>query len=266
MLITAHPFRGRRQITDARPLDRRGYYRSPITMPEYRIGQEPANKGRKFPPEPLTPREALSLVEACGKGYAGARNKALITLLWRSGLRVAEALALYPKDVDLEEGRVHVLHGKGDKSRIVAIDPMAGAVIRDWLEARRELGATSKQRLFCVISKPTIGEPMHAAYVRNMVKDAAIKAGFDPDRRVHPHALRHTHAYELFSEGFRLDFIQGQLGHSSLSVTARYIEHLNPAERVDAIRGRRWPGVVAPSLAGVVAEPTPISTASAVGT
>lgn len=223
-----------------RPLDRRGYYRSPITLPEYHQGREPANKGLKFPAEPLSSREVLALIGACGRGAAGKRNRALIAVMWRTGLRVSEVLALYPKDVELDAGRVHVLHGKGDRSRTVGIDPAAGAIVSDWLQARRELGVGPRRRLFCVISEPTIGEPLHTQYVRGMLKDLAVKAGID--KRVHPHALRHTHAFELFAEGVRLDFIQRQLGHSNLSVTARYIEHLNPAEVVDQIRARSWPG------------------------
>lgn len=238
MLTIPHARPARVQL---HPLDRRGYYRSPITLPSYRQGQEPANKGRKFPVDVLSEREVLALVNACSnRGPSGLRNRALIVLMWRTGLRVNEALALQPRDVDLEGGRVHVRHGKGDKSRTVGIDPAACAVVQLWAEARRKLGAKPSQPLFCVISKPTIGEAMYSSYVRNLMKQAALKAGFDPSRRVHPHQLRHTHAYELFSEGFRLDYIQRQLGHNDLAVTARYIAHLNPADVVNAIRERTW--------------------------
>src|SRR5947209_458856 len=71
VLSVPAPRRERAPVGRAR--DRRGYYRSPITMPEYRKGQAPANKGRRFPPEPLRPREVLALIEACGRGAAGRR-------------------------------------------------------------------------------------------------------------------------------------------------------------------------------------------------
>lgn len=222
-----------------RPRDRRGFYRSPVTLADYRIGKSPPNKGRKFPPEPLTPREVLALIDACAKGSAGARNRALIALLWRTGLRVSEALALYPKDIDLDRGAVMVLHGKGDKSRVVGIDAAAAALLRPWMDARKKLGLTFREPLFCVISRPSVGKPMHSAYVRNLFKELAAKAGIE--RRVHPHGLRHTHAFELAGERVDLRVIKEQLGHTSLSTTARYIEHLNPAERLDVIRGREWP-------------------------
>jgi len=224
-----------------RQLDRRGYYRSPVTLQSYRKGVAPANKGRKFPPEPLTQREVLALINACPRtGSAGPRNRALLAVLWRAGLRVSEALDLYPKDVDLDVGTIRVLHGKGDRARTVAIDSMAGEFVARWLEVRRELGITWRNPLFCTISGPTKGGPVYDAYVRNMVKQAAQRAGIE--KRVHPHGLRHTHAFELAGERTDLRLIKQQLGHASLSVTARYVEHLNPSELVDAIRARPWPG------------------------
>jgi site-specific recombinase XerD len=219
--------------------DRRGYYRSPVTLAEYHRGKPAPNKGRRFPPEPLTPRECLALLDGCGRGAGGKRNAALIAVLWRAGLRVSEALALLPKDVDLERGEILVLHGKGNKSRLVGVDRMACDLISVWLEQRRELGATRGQPLFCVISKPTIGKPMHASYVRNLLKDLGAKAGIE--KRCHPHGLRHTHASELADEGVDIRVISGQLGHANSSVTARYIDHVNPSRRIAEIRAREWP-------------------------
>lgn len=218
------------------PVDRRGYYRSPVTLAEYRQGQPPANKGRRFPPEPLRPREVLALIDACGRGAAGRRDRALIAVMWRAGLRVSEALALLPRDLDLDEGEIRVLHGKGDKARTAGIDAMGCAIVREWMDARARLGVTRSQPVFCVISRPTIGAPMHAAYVRNKLKDLAARAGVE--RRVHPHGLRHTHAYELAGEGIDLRAVKAQLGHTSLAVTARYIEHLNPSELLAPIKSR----------------------------
>jgi site-specific recombinase XerD len=210
-----------------------------VTLAEYRIGRAPANKGRKFPPEPLKPREVLALVDACGRGAAGKRDRALIVTLWRSGLRVSEALALYPKDVDLEDGEIAVLHGKGDRDRVVCIDAMACAVIGAWMDERRRMGLGGRVPLFCVISRPSVGAPMHSAYIRNKLKDLAARAGIE--KRVHPHGLRHTHAFELAGEHVDLRVIQEQLGHTELATTARYVNHLNPSVRRELIRAREWP-------------------------
>jgi site-specific recombinase XerD len=211
-----------------------------VTIAEYRQGRPPGNKGRKFPPEPLKAREVLALIDACRSSAAGARDRALIVMLWRGGLRISEALALYPKDVDLDEGEVRVLHGKGDRDRVVCIDQVACRMLEEWLHRRRALGLDGRAPVFCVISRPSVGAPMHSVYVRNRLKELAAKAGVE--KRVHPHGLRHTHAFELAGEHVDLRVIQEQLGHTQLATTAVYVNHLNPAVRQGVIRGRTWPG------------------------
>ena len=91
-----------------------------------------ARNGRRrrcFPPEILTDDEVCRLLDACGTRPAGLRNRALIAVLYRAGLRVNEALDLWPKDIDLQAGSIRVLHGKGDRARTVGIDPSGGAVV-----------------------------------------------------------------------------------------------------------------------------------------
>jgi len=220
--------------------DRRGYYRSPVTLPAYRLGQPSPVKGRRFPPEPLTPEEVWRLIDACGRGLAGRRNRALIVVMWRGGLRVSEALALAPKDVDLERGRVAVLHGKGDKSRTVALDPGACAIIERWILERRGLELGSRAPLFCVISHPTAGEPLNSSYVRELLHKLAERAGVD--KRVHPHGLRHSYASFLMDQGVPIHHIRRMLGHSSIAVTERYADHINPAAVLEEVRAIPWPG------------------------
>ena len=82
------------------------------------------------------------------------------------------------------------------------------------------------------------GKAVNSAYVRNLMKRLAAKVGIE--KRVHPHGLRHTHAYELANEGTPLHVFQQQLGHSSLATTDRYIRHLNPQQVVEAMKGRTW--------------------------
>lgn len=227
------------------PFDRRGYYRSPVTFPAYRLGKPPANKGRKFPPEVLTPREVYALIDACGRGPAGLRNRALIMVGWRGGLRCAEALDLLPKDVDLERGRIQVLHGKGDQDRIVPFDPAACALLQRWLQTRRQIGLTGRHPVFAVISEPTKGKRLHDAYVRELMKKLAERAGIE--KRVHFHGLRHSYASYLLDEGVPIHYIKRVLGHSSIAVTERYADHVNPSSVIEAVRGIYWPS---PGLAG----------------
>ena len=69
----------------------------------------------------------------------------------RGGLRVSEALALYPKDVDAESGTVTILHGKGDRRRTVGLDPEAFAIVMRWLERRPVLKLNGRHALFCTL-------------------------------------------------------------------------------------------------------------------
>ena len=197
--------------------------------------KQPWNKGKKLPAEPLAQDEVKALLKACSnRAPTGIRNRALIVLFYRGGLRVKEALSLMPKDCDTQKGTVRVLHGKGDKCRLVGLDPEACAVLQRWLDRRTALGVNGRHPLFCTLK----GRSMKSVYVRNLMKRLAAKVGIE--KRVHPHGLRHTHAYELANEGTPIHVIQQQLGHSSLATTDRYIRHLNPQQVVDAMRGRTW--------------------------
>lgn len=195
----------------------------------------PANKGRKLPPEPLTPEEVKALIRTCSKrAVTGVRNQALIVVLYRAGLRISEALALTPSNLDAKGSMIRVLHGKGDHDRVVGLDAGAWAILQLWLDRRAAAGINSRAPIFCTLQ----GKPMKSAYVRTLLPRLARKAGID--KRVHAHGLRHTHAFELAGEGTPLHVIQAQLGHSSVATTDRYIKHLNPAAVVEAIRSREW--------------------------
>jgi site-specific recombinase XerD len=240
---------------------------SVITRPGYRAGMPAPNKGMKLPPEPLSRSDVSKLLAACStRGSAGIRDRALIAVLYRAGLRVAEGLALQLKDVDLETGHLVVLHGKGNRRRTVGLDPEACAIVERWARRRRELaiprfwtspeGERIPAPLFCVISRPNKGKPMYASVFREKLKDLADRAGVE--RRVHPHGLRHTHAFELATEGVPVHVIRKQLGHTSLATTERYIDHLSPGDVIAAMRMRTWQpedrGMVTPHVAALLTQ------------
>lgn len=193
---------------------------------------------RRLPPEVLTDEEVRALMDACGR-YAplALRNRGLIALLYRTGLRINEALALYPKDLDLADGSVRVLNGKGGKARTVGLDPGATAVLERWLEARSHCEFGGRHPLFCSLR----GRPMADAYVRVLLKRLGRRAGID--KRVHAHGLRHTHAAQLRAEGVDIGIISKQLGHASITTTARYLDHLAPRAVIEAMNKRSWAGV-----------------------
>lgn len=197
-------------------------------------GEAHPAKGRRFPAEVLTPGEARSILAQCSlNAPTGIRNRALLTVMYRGGLRISEALALKPSDVDYARGSVRVLHGKGDRSRVVGLDDGALAVIQRWADRRRELGIRGRV-LFCTLA----GGPLSDRYVRDMLNRKARDAGIE--KRVHPHGLRHTHAAELVAEGVPVNVIQKQLGHAWLATTDVYLRHVAPGDVIAVGRGRTW--------------------------
>lgn len=197
-------------------------------------GQAPANKDRSFPAEPLTRSEVEALINACSaKAPTGLRNRALLVVLWRAGLRIGEALALKVSDIDQERGTVRVLHGKGNKARTIGMDPGAMAVVARWVDVRRAAGIRNGT-LFCTLD----GGRLNDRYVRPLLARLAEKAGIE--KRVTPHQLRHTHSVELVAEGVPVNVIQKQLGHADLRVTTRYLDHVAPGDVIAAMQRRQW--------------------------
>lgn len=204
-------------------------------QPDPKCEKRPTNKGRKLPAEPLSTDEVRRLLDACNRGTTGLRARALIVTLWRAGLRVGEALALRPKDVDLASGTVRVLHGKGDRDRTVALDREAAEILARWSDRRRELGITDARPLFCTVTAPR-GGYLGDAWVRAVLRRLARKAGIE--KRVHPHGLRHTFAQDLALEGKSLLVIQQALGHQRVSTTALYLHRVAPVALIEALRDR----------------------------
>lgn len=188
---------------------------------------------KRYPAEVLTRHEIEALLRSCGSAsWTDRRNYALIVLLWRTGLRIAEVLALRPCDVDLDRGAIRVLRGKGDRARTVGIDPMGAEPLSMWISEHANMGRSAGEPLFVTAS----GRPLTQGYLRRKLPELGRAAGIH--KRLHAHGLRHTHAAELRAEGTDIAVIQRQLGHSSLLTTIRYLDHLEPGSVVEAI-GRR---------------------------
>jgi integrase/recombinase XerC len=181
-------------------------------------------------PRFLTVDEAFRLMETPDPTTPlGARDVAILELLYGGGLRVSEACALDVGDVELSEGTVRVRAGKGNRDRIVPIGEPAVQAIQRYLGRRPELrhprtGAQDAAALFLNHR----GGRLTVRSVARRVDRGCLEAG--TRARVSPHALRHSCATHMLDGGADLRSIQEILGHASLRTTQRYthvsIEHL----------------------------------------
>jgi integrase/recombinase XerD len=162
----------------------------------------------------------------------------MIGTMYGSGLRLAEMLALRPHDVDTQAGTVRVRHGKGDKARVVGIDPHGAALLDQWLERRRVLGLNGRHPIFATYEVGRVGQQVNPRYVRQALARLGAKAGLE--KRVHPHGLRHSLAFAMAMDGVPTNAIQAALGHTSLAITDRYVRHIAPVEVVNMMRSREW--------------------------
>lgn len=190
----------------------------------------PPNKGKRYPPEPLTPAEMQQLLDGCSRrAPTGVRNRAMLTLLYRSGLRVSELLGLRPTDLNYAKHELRLLDTKSGTWQVRGWHPGADDALDRWLDLRATLALPRGSKLFTTLA----GQPVSDDYVRGLLRRLAAKAGIE--KRVHPHAFRHTFAVELESAGVPVTVISKLLGHSSVAVTARYLDHLTNAQAVNAL-------------------------------
>jgi len=190
----------------------------------------------------LSPEDVRALMDACSRrAPTGIRHRALIALLYGSGLRISEALAIRPKDLDLDALTVTVHSGKGDKRGVSVLLPDAVDAIQRWADRRATYSVTARDPFICTIgrgaagSNPTApGRPLGREFVGRVLKRLARRAGLA--KRVHPHGLRHSHADLLRRRGFDVEEIRKQLRHASLEITGRYLDHFGPGDLSRCIR------------------------------
>jgi tyrosine recombinase XerC len=169
-------------------------------------------------PEFLTLDEVERLLNAPDLSTPhGQRDRALLELLYASGLRVSEVVKLDLGEVDLDTNEIRVW-GKGSKERVVLMGKPASEAVSNYLEQGRPklLGEKKTNALF--INR--YGQRIPERRVQKMLEGYAKKAGIE--KRVHPHILRHTFATHLLDGGADLRVVQELLGHAQLSSTQIY--------------------------------------------
>jgi integrase/recombinase XerC len=170
-------------------------------------------------PRPVAHDAAVSLIDAAGdepdEPWIGARDAAVLTLLYAAGLRISEALALTGADRPLPDALI--VTGKGGKQRVCPILPIA----RDAVEAYAQACPFALNRAGPLF-RGARGGALQARLVQLAMQRLRVRLGLAPTAT--PHALRHAFATQLLGAGADLRIIQELLGHASLSTTQRYAD------------------------------------------
>jgi integrase/recombinase XerD len=173
---------------------------------------------RRTLPRTLSPGEAERLIEAAsGTAPRVLRDRALVELLYGSGLRVSELVGLERGSVDLEQRLVRCL-GKGSKERVVPLGREAVEAVRRYLSRGRPYLERRHRPELLLNAR---GGALTRSGVFLILRDLAAKAGLEPGR-VHPHLLRHSFATHLLEGGADLRSVQEMLGHADLATTELY--------------------------------------------
>jgi type 1 fimbriae regulatory protein FimE len=195
-----------------------------VELPKRRKRAPNAVNGKVAPPrrkpnrvyrtrEYLTPAEMETLLECAGSGRHGHRDRTLLLLMYRHGLRVSEAISLRWEQVDLKAGHLSV---QRLKKGVPSTHPLRGPELRALRQLRRDWPGSP----YLFVSER--GGPMTASNVRKLVTRTgqAAKLPFP----AHPHMLRHACGYKLANEGHDTRSLQHYLGHKNIAHTVRYTD------------------------------------------
>lgn len=199
------------------------------------IEQDPSEllespKKERHLPEVLTLDEIDSMIAQLDMSKPEShRNRAIIEMLYGSGLRVSELVNLRLSDIYRQEGFMRIT-GKGSKQRLVPISPVADQWLEYWLEDRSQLDI--KPEYSDIVFLNRYGRQLTRAMIFTIIKTLAKQA--DIHKTISPHTLRHSFATHLLQNGADLRIIQDLLGHEDITTTEIYT-HLEIQDLREAI-------------------------------
>ncbi|MDE0309718.1 MAG: tyrosine recombinase XerC [Acidiferrobacterales bacterium] len=174
-----------------------------------------APKSPRKLPKVLTAEQAISLVDLKGDDLITVRDRAILELVYSTGIRLQELIGADVNDVNLSEKMIRVL-GKGSKERIVPIGTHASRALEEWLTRRHEWADTDETALFVTAR----GKRPGSRAIQKRIEVRAVEQGLPVN--VHPHMLRHSFATHVLESSGDIRAIQEFLGHANLSTTQIY--------------------------------------------
>ncbi len=196
----------------------RSFYR--YLLREQIVASNPASgvstpKSTRRLPATLTPDQVTRLVALEVRDPLATRDRALLELLYSSGLRLSELVNLNIPELDLSTGIVRVT-GKGRKVRDVPVGAKARAALREWIAVRAQFAAAQEMAVFVARS----GKRLGGRAVQARLQQWAQRQGMEVP--VHPHMLRHSFASHVLESSGDLRAVQEMLGHANISTTQIY--------------------------------------------
>ncbi len=189
-----------------------------------RIARDPAEllplpRIERYLPETMNELQVDRLLEAIdANAPRGLRDRAILELLYASGLRVSELVNAKLENLDFDARLIRVT-GKGNKTRLVPVGAKACEAIQQYIERERPATVTRRSGSEIFLSSRG-GRKLTTVRIWQIVKEVAKRAGLDLN--VYPHLLRHSFATHLLSNGADLRIIQEMLGHADISTTQIY--------------------------------------------
>ena len=174
-----------------------------------------APKSPKKLPKTLDVDQTAQFVEVEGDDFIHKRDRALLELIYSSGLRLAEVTALNLDDIDWSDAMVTVT-GKGNKTRTLPVGSVALDALKSWLPERAGYASAQEQALFITQR----GKRVSHRAVQMRMQQISIQQGMDTS--VHPHMLRHSFASHMLESSGDLRLVQELLGHANISTTQIY--------------------------------------------
>jgi len=180
----------------------------------------------KLLPKPLSARETQKLFDNLPLELPGDfRDRAILELLYSSGLRVSELTSIKLNEINLQEKFIKVF-GKGSKERLVPLGSKAKMAVEDYIQKYRKVIPRKKNSEFLFIS--INGKPLTRQFIWQIIKKIIAKTALI--KNISPHTLRHTFATHLIEKGADVRTVQEMLGHANIATTQVYTsvsrEHL----------------------------------------
>lgn len=192
----------------------------------------------------VLPREDVAKILSIPniKTTTGLRNRVILQVMYRAGLRVQEVCNLTVDDVDLEKGFIYVQAGKGEKDRYIPMDLETMNWCRRWAQARGEYEKKKNRSLGDYFFPSLKGTQLDQRYIREMCYRLSKQAGVyirdgKKKKPVHPHVFRHCCMTELLEDGFTINEVKEIAGHSSILTTSIYLS-VRPEQLAAKMRQR----------------------------